>query len=416
MKISLDSAVARAGTAGRSHGLVLLSADDRVTCDALGRDGVGAESMALRVLGLGGAYRSVVALTCLLCSAGTGAGTGSSPHSPVSASGALRSTDPLVSMGPCSAANAGGPVCAHVVRCPTEGWYALDGRCYQACPSNAQQRDDTGRCLCGEAAPPNVNCSAGLHCGPDHRCGGPAPTVHTVQLGSKPSHCNDCSPKSSCGWPEFEFNQIRDIGDHSTPPDGVSEFAVPFCQGNNPALAVVDVASLKVVGLARSPVESNRTGGVVLYPSDGEKIFPVLAPGYGEGTVSCGDPAGHCGLMWYFLCAYTPNVAAHPTTNCTTFGSTVAARCHCGDHFAAVSILPDVKPWGNSPELLPTAQTPIHPGLGLFREDGGYASHVDTDGVEDGKCCSYLSASACFFMLLFCSHSLCVLECLSQTL
>ena len=106
--------------------------------------------------------------------------------------------------------------------------------------------------------------------------------------------------------------------------------------------------------------------------------------GSGEGTASCGDPAGHCGLMWYFLCAFTPDTAAHPTTNCSTFGPSVAARCHCGDNFAAVSILPNVKPWGNSPELLPTAQPPIHgPGLGLFREDGGYVSHVDEDGVGD---------------------------------
>ncbi len=305
----------------------------------------------------------------------------------VSGGTAAGTTAPLVTMGPCSATQLDGPVCAHVVRCPAAGWYALRGRCYQACPSNAQHRDSTGRCLCGKVVP-NVNCSAGLHCGSDHRCGGPVPTIHTVQLGPEPSRCNDCSPKASCGWPEFEYNQIRDIGDHSNPPDGASEFAVPFCQRNNPALAIVDVVALKVIGLARSPVESNRTGGVILYPGDGEKIFPVLAPGYGEGTASCGDPAGHCGLMWYFLCAYTPDLAEHPTTNCTTFGASVAAPCHCGgNHFAAVSILPNVKPWGNTPELLPTAQPPIHGlGLGLFREDGGYVSHVDSDRVEDGKC------------------------------
>ena len=109
----------------------------------------------------------------------------------------------------------------------------------------------------------------------------------------------------------------------------------------------------------------------------------MLAPGYGKGTASCGDPAGHCGLMWYFLCAFTPDTAAHPTTNCSTFGPSVAARCHCGPLCSGLDPA-SVKPWGNSPELLPTAQPPIHgPGLGLFREDGGYVSHIDEDGVED---------------------------------
>ena len=48
--------------------------------------------------------------------------------------------------------------------CPG-GWWASGGACDQGCPSNAQGRDpSTGRCLCGQAAPPDRDCFSGQRC------------------------------------------------------------------------------------------------------------------------------------------------------------------------------------------------------------------------------------------------------------
>lgn len=44
-----------------------------------------------------------------------------------------------------------------------DGWWQSGAVCEQMCVNNAQGRDSSGRCLCGQASP-NVSCSSGLNC------------------------------------------------------------------------------------------------------------------------------------------------------------------------------------------------------------------------------------------------------------
>ena len=69
--------------------------------------------------------------------------------------------------------------------------------------------------------------------------------------------------------------------------DGVAELAVPFCIWTNPAVAVVDVAQKRVIAAAHGPDASNRTAALLFTPAGHRQKYPVLSPGYGEGTDTC---------------------------------------------------------------------------------------------------------------------------------
>ena len=190
---------------------------------------------------------------------------------------------------------------------------------------------------------------------------------------------------STCTIPGAYMAAIEPIGDHTG--DGVAELAVPFCIWTNPAVAVVDVAQKRVIAHAHGADASNRTAALLFTPAgnQGQK-YPVLSPGYGEGTDTCvyqpgcGPTSQHCACLptWLFSCVFTPGaLGPSSAANCTGMPAGKAAACDCGGNgFAAVYSAPVVN--ASQQGLAPYLEQ-----MGIFREVGGYVQDLDGDGTED---------------------------------
>lgn len=137
--------------------------------------------------------------------------------------------------------------------------------------------------------------------------------------------------------------ELQFVGDHFG--TGYAEAAILHLTSGHPTLSIIDLAAGSVVASSRTP--QNVTAAYVDYArGPGNKLYPFLAPPYGDALVASGYT-----VPWGRMCLFRPGSAGS--------GS-------CGAHFSEINI-----------------QVSDSYSSDYFRESGGYLQDIDGDGWQD---------------------------------